>query len=133
MAGPVREDVGVEARLGDADLLLDRLRERLVRRVPRGRADAREIPLEDLRERGVEERLARRGEERDLRGRLRREAGALGACLSGSGSTIVAFVDSMAAIARVEAALTAAAADSDLPGRIEVVAPRDRGASVVPD
>jgi homoserine kinase len=60
-----------------------------------------------------------------------REAGAIGACLSGSGSTIVAFVDSMAAIARVEAAFTAVAADVDLPGRIEVVAPRDRGAAVV--
>ena len=62
-----------------------------------------------------------------------REAGALGACLSGSGSTVIAFVDSMTAIARVEAALTAVAADTDLPGRIEVVAPRDRGASVVAD
>jgi homoserine kinase len=62
-----------------------------------------------------------------------REAGALGACLSGSGSTVIAFVDSMSAIARVEAALTAVAADTDLPGRIEVVAPRDRGAVVVTD
>lgn len=62
-----------------------------------------------------------------------REAGALGACLSGSGSTVIAFVDSMAAIARVEAAFTAVAADTDLPGRIEVVAPRDRGATMVPD
>ncbi|HYM82785.1 MAG TPA: homoserine kinase [Candidatus Dormibacteraeota bacterium] len=61
-----------------------------------------------------------------------REAGAIGACLSGSGSTVIAFVDTMSAIARVEAAFTAVAADTDLPGRIEVVAPRDRGASVVP-
>ncbi len=60
-----------------------------------------------------------------------RAAGALGACLSGSGSTIIAFVDSMAAITRVEAALSAVAADTDLPGRLEVVAPRDRGATVV--
>jgi homoserine kinase len=61
-----------------------------------------------------------------------REAGALGACLSGSGSAVVAFVDSMSAIPRVEAALSAVAADTDLPGRAVVVAPTDRGATVVP-
>lgn len=59
-----------------------------------------------------------------------REAGALGACLSGAGSTILAFVDSMAGITRVEGAFAAAAADSDLPGRIEVVEPRNKGARV---
>jgi homoserine kinase len=60
-----------------------------------------------------------------------RAAGALGACLSGAGSTVVAFADSVASITRVEAALAAAAADLDLPGRIAVVAPRNAGATVV--
>lgn len=60
-----------------------------------------------------------------------REAGALGACLSGAGSTIVAFSDSVASIARIEAAFTAAAADTDLPGRLAVVSPRNQGARVV--
>jgi homoserine kinase len=60
-----------------------------------------------------------------------REAGALGACLSGAGSTILAFVDSMAGITRVEAALAAAAADTDLVGQIVVVEPRNIGARVV--
>jgi homoserine kinase len=60
-----------------------------------------------------------------------REAGALGACLSGAGSSILAFVDSMAGITRVEGAFAAAAADTDLAGRIEVVEPRNAGAKVV--
>lgn len=60
-----------------------------------------------------------------------RDAGALGACLSGAGSTILAFADTLAAITRVEAALSAVAADVDLPGRIAVVAPRNSGARVV--
>ena len=60
-----------------------------------------------------------------------REAGALGACLSGAGSSILAFVDSMAGITRIEGAFAAAAADTDLPGRIEVVEPRNAGAKVV--
>ncbi len=60
-----------------------------------------------------------------------RAAGALGACLSGAGSTVVAFADSVASITRVEAALAAAAADLDLAGRIAVVAPRNAGATVV--
>ncbi len=60
-----------------------------------------------------------------------REAGALGACLSGAGSTILAFVDSMTGISRVEGALAAAAADTDLEGRILVVQPRNAGARVV--
>ncbi len=60
-----------------------------------------------------------------------RDAGALGACLSGAGSTILAFVDSMAGISRVEGALAAAAADTDLDGRILVVEPRNSGAQVV--
>jgi homoserine kinase len=59
-----------------------------------------------------------------------REAGALGACLSGAGSTIVAFSDSVRTITRIEAALSAAAADTDLPGRLTVVSPRNLGARV---
>ena len=41
-----------------------------------------------------------------------RDAGALGACLSGAGSTILAFADSMNGITRIEAAFGAAAADT---------------------
>jgi homoserine kinase len=59
-----------------------------------------------------------------------REAGALGASLSGAGSTIIAFADTLAAITRIEGAFRAAAADLDLPGRIEVIAPRSAGARV---
>lgn len=62
-----------------------------------------------------------------------RAAGAIGACLSGAGSTILAFGDSAAGIARIEAALRAAAADRDLDGRTAVVAPRNVGAHVVTD
>lgn len=61
-----------------------------------------------------------------------REAGAIGACLSGAGSTILAFADSMARISRVEAALFAVAADTDLDGRVLVVEPRNAGAKVLP-
>ncbi|HEY8817267.1 MAG TPA: hypothetical protein VIM25_00405, partial [Candidatus Limnocylindrales bacterium] len=60
-----------------------------------------------------------------------REAGALGACLSGAGSTILAFAESMAGITRIEAAFFAAAADLDLAGRVLVVEPRNAGARVV--
>ena len=60
-----------------------------------------------------------------------RTAGALGACLSGAGSSILAFADSMAGITRIEAAFFAAAADVDLPGRVQVVEPRNTGARVV--
>ena len=60
-----------------------------------------------------------------------REAGALGACLSGAGSTILAFTVSMAGIARIEAAFAAVAADVDLAGRILVVEPRNVGARVL--
>lgn len=60
-----------------------------------------------------------------------REAGAIGACLSGAGSSVIAFTDSMAVIARIEAAFTAVAADRDLPGRVAIVAPRNAGARVL--
>jgi homoserine kinase len=60
-----------------------------------------------------------------------REAGAIGACLSGSGSTVIAFAESLATLSRVEAALAAVAADADLDGRVELVAPRNAGAKVL--
>jgi homoserine kinase len=57
-------------------------------------------------------------------------AGALGAGLWGAGSTVIAFADSIRTITRVEAAFAAAAADTDLPGRVVVIAPRNLGAHV---
>ena len=60
-----------------------------------------------------------------------RDAGAIGACLSGAGSTVIAFADSMATISRIEAGFLAAAADGDLPGKVTVVAPRNAGVKVV--
>ncbi|MFL5641280.1 MAG: homoserine kinase [Chloroflexota bacterium] len=60
-----------------------------------------------------------------------REAGAIGAFLSGAGSTILAFTDSMSGITRIEAAFIAAAADSDLTGSVRVVEPRNAGGRVV--
>jgi homoserine kinase len=60
-----------------------------------------------------------------------REAGAIGACLSGAGPTIVAFADSMTTLSRIEGAFAAASADLDLPGRIDVVSPRNGGARVL--
>lgn len=60
-----------------------------------------------------------------------REAGALGACLSGSGSSVIAFTNTVAAVARIEAAFSAVAADTDLPGEATVVTPRNAGARVV--
>jgi homoserine kinase len=62
-----------------------------------------------------------------------RAAGALGACLSGAGSTVIAFVDSMRLVTRLDGAFRAAAADLDLPGRVEVVAPRNVGARILPE
>ncbi len=61
-----------------------------------------------------------------------RAAGAIGACLSGAGSSIIAFADTAIAIGRIGSAFRAAAADTDLPGRVEVVAPRNAGARVLP-
>ena len=60
-----------------------------------------------------------------------RKAGAIGACLSGAGSTVLAFSDSIRTITRIEAAFGAAAADTDLTGRIAVVSFRNSGAQVV--
>jgi homoserine kinase len=60
-----------------------------------------------------------------------RAAGAIGAALSGAGSSVIAFGDSVATLTRVEAAFSAAAAEHDLPGRVEIVTPRNAGATVV--
>lgn len=60
-----------------------------------------------------------------------RSAGALGACLSGAGSAILAFSDSSGTTARIEAAFAAQAAASDLPGRTAVMEPRNAGGRVV--
>jgi homoserine kinase len=60
-----------------------------------------------------------------------REAGAIGACLSGAGSTVIAFADQVATLSRIEGAFLAVAADRDLPGRVEIVSPRNTGATVV--
>jgi len=60
-----------------------------------------------------------------------RAAGALGAFLSGAGSTVLAFVAPGADAGPVERALAEAAAAVDLAGRIETVLPRNRGPEVV--
>jgi homoserine kinase len=60
-----------------------------------------------------------------------RAAGALGAFLSGAGSTVLAFVAPGADAGPVEAALRDAAASAGLEGRTSVVAPRNRGPEVV--
>ena len=60
-----------------------------------------------------------------------RGAGAIGACLSGAGSTVLAFSDSVRTITRIEAAFGAAAADTDLEGHITVVSPRNLGAQIL--
>jgi homoserine kinase len=60
-----------------------------------------------------------------------RGAGALGAARSGAGSTVLAFSDSVRTITLIEAAFAAVAADTDLPGRVVVVSPRNLGAHVL--
>jgi homoserine kinase len=61
-----------------------------------------------------------------------RAAGALGACLAGAGSTIVAFVDSTdeSAADQVGAAFRATAARLGQPGRLAVLNPVGTGARV---
>jgi homoserine kinase len=61
-----------------------------------------------------------------------REAGALGACLSGAGSAILAFADTSAGITRIEAAYRAAGHAAGLAGRVTVVELRNAGARVLP-
>ncbi len=60
-----------------------------------------------------------------------RAAGALGAFLSGAGSTVLAFVAPGGDPAPVRAALDEAAAEVGLAGRSTIVAPRNRGPEVV--
>jgi homoserine kinase len=62
-----------------------------------------------------------------------RDAGAIGACLAGAGSTVAAFtLDADAAAAdRIGAALAGAAAQHDLPGAVRVVRARNDGARVL--
>jgi homoserine kinase len=59
------------------------------------------------------------------------EAGALGAALSGAGSSVVAFVDAPEHAARVEAALADAAGREGLEGTVRTLAPRRAGTVVV--
>ncbi len=60
-----------------------------------------------------------------------RAAGALGAFLSGAGSTVLAFVAPGNDPAPVQAALVEAASEVGLEGRTMIVAPRNRGPEVV--
>jgi homoserine kinase len=60
-----------------------------------------------------------------------REAGALGACLSGAGSTIIAFTESEAGAATLETALGEAATRLELTGRVRTIELRNTGARVV--
>ncbi|HET7727914.1 MAG TPA: homoserine kinase [Candidatus Limnocylindrales bacterium] len=60
-----------------------------------------------------------------------RQAGAIGACLSGAGSTVLALADRIDAIGAVEAAYRAAAVEAGIEGRVAVVSPRNAGARVV--
>ena len=59
------------------------------------------------------------------------EGGAIGACLSGAGSTIIAFADTVKALTRVEAALAAAAAEADFPGHLRIISPRNAGTKIL--
>jgi homoserine kinase len=59
-----------------------------------------------------------------------REAGAVGACLSGAGPSILALADP-AAIPAVEAAFRATADHHGVAGRVAVLPPTWRGAYVV--
>jgi len=60
-----------------------------------------------------------------------RAAGALGAFLSGAGSTVLAFVAPGADATPVEAALREAAAAVGLDGRTMIVTPRNRGPEII--
>jgi homoserine kinase len=62
-----------------------------------------------------------------------RAAGALGACLSGAGSTIIGFADGADLADRVGAAMAGDAATAALAGRTAVVRPRLHGARLLQD
>jgi homoserine kinase len=59
------------------------------------------------------------------------DAGALGASLSGAGSTVIALADDEAVATRAAEAMAAAASNADLPGRSRVVKPVSRGARLI--
>jgi homoserine kinase len=61
-----------------------------------------------------------------------RDSGALGASLSGAGSTVIAFADSAARAIAAAAAMAEAAAEANLPGTHRVIRPQPRGASALP-
>jgi homoserine kinase len=58
-------------------------------------------------------------------------AGAKGACLSGAGSTVIAFSDDVAAAAGIAAAMERRAQSLGLSGRAAVQAARAEGARVI--
>lgn len=58
-----------------------------------------------------------------------RDAGALGACLSGAGSTVIAFADSPGRAESAGRAMAAAAAAAGMPGTARVIRPRSQGAT----
>jgi len=60
-----------------------------------------------------------------------RDAGALGAALSGAGSTIIAFADDTARAATAASALEREAATIALPGRAVIVRPRAEGVRIM--
>lgn len=61
-----------------------------------------------------------------------REAGALGACLAGAGSSVAAFADRAQAVDRIHAAFERVGRAAGVPNRIETVVPRNVGARVLP-
>jgi homoserine kinase len=61
-----------------------------------------------------------------------RQAGAQGACLSGAGSTVIAFSDDASAAATIAAAMERRALELGMSGRAAVHAARAQGAIVVP-
>ena len=60
-----------------------------------------------------------------------RAAGAIGACLSGSGATVLAFGASMQSLTEIGSAFMAVAADLDIGGSVQIVAPRNAGTVVI--
>lgn len=60
-----------------------------------------------------------------------RDAGAIGACMSGAGSTIIAFADTASGIAGIERAFLRFAEAEGFPGRVVVAAPENAGARVI--
>jgi homoserine kinase len=59
-----------------------------------------------------------------------RDAGALGACLSGAGSTIIAFADTERTAQEVASAMVREAAACGLAGRVRIARPRSAGATL---